>query len=372
MELDRCIRWLAPASLLVLAAAAFPALPPGSQVAVRAGIPTASCPSAAGAGAVTADASGNAWYRLDAVLDGVGTLVGERLSAGTANGTGWTADLPPESFASGPVRGTVLVGDDDGSRSRLRLLDAARGCWTDLAEEAAVIRSAVLSPDATVSWEHRVDRSTRADLGVWRRTVRGGLVDRVRRVLPALDPDTTYGPTFATDLSLAPDGRLVVASCGERACRTRVLDPGSGTVRTAGRTGPVLGVSGKRLVALTPCLGLPCPVVGIDLDTGDTRTIGTTAGPAVLAGADGSLLVVTTTDGTVAVSVAAEPGRGPDRVAGSTGLAPVRRGSTATSGIETGPLAVAVAPGGDVAGPASARTLDPASRMLTRLMEVLP
>jgi hypothetical protein len=371
VELERCIRWLAPASLLVLAAAAIPTAPPGAQATDRAGIAAGTCPSKAGTRAAAVDAHPSAWFRLDPVLDASGTLVGQRLSAGMG-GAGWSADLPAESFASGPVQGAVLVGDDDGSRSRLRLLDAGRGCWTHLAEEASVIRSAVLAPDGTAAWEHRVDRATRADLGVWRRQVGGGPADGVRRVLPGLAPDAAYGPTFATDLSLAADGRLVVASCGERTCRTRVLDPADGTVRTADPTGPAVGVVGGRLVALGPCLGLPCPVIGIDLDTGATRTIGMTAGPAVLAGADGSLLVVTTADGEVEVVDAAAGVRRPDRVAGSTGLAPVLRGSTATSGVETGPLAMALAPGGRIAGPSSVQTLDPATRTLTRPTEVLP
>ena len=372
MELERCIRWLAPASLLVLAAAASPTAPPGARDGAPAAVAVGTCSPAAGARAATEDRPGAAWYRLDPVLDGAGTLVGQRLSAGPADGAGWTADLPPESFASGPVRGAVLVGDDDGARSRLRLLDAVRGCWTDLAEEASVIRSAVLSADGATAWEHRVDRTTRADLGVWRRSVGERLADGVRRVLPGLGPDARYGPTFATDLTVAADGRLVVASCGERACRTRVLDPDTGTVRAAGLTGPVVGVVARQLVALAPCLALPCPVVGVDLDTGETHAIGTTAGPAALAGTDGSLLVTTTAESGVEVVDVAVPGARPDRVPGSAGLAPVRRGSTATSGIERGPLEVAVAPDGLIAGPGSARMVDPATRTLAGSTEVLP
>jgi hypothetical protein len=372
VELERCIRWLAPASLLVLAAAAYPTAPPGVRAAAPAGVAATSCTRVAGTLRTTADRSSVAWYRLDPVLDRAGTLVGQRLSAGSGDGAGWIADLPAESFASGPVNGVVLVGDDDGRRSRLRLLDAPSGCWADLAEEEAVIRSAVLSADGTTAWEHRVDRATRADLGVWRRTVGDGPASGARKVLPGLAPDAGHGSTFATDLSMAAGGELVVASCGERACRTRVLDPDTGTIRTAGGTGPVVGLAARELVALAPCLALPCPVVGIDLDTGAARTIAITSGPATLAGAGGSLLVVAASGGGVAVVDVEEPDLRPDLVPGSTGMIPVRRGSTATSGLEAGPRSVAVAPDGVVTGPGSAHLLDPVTRTLARSTEVLP
>ena len=78
-------------------------------------------------------------------------------------------DLSPESFASGPVDGRVVVGDDDGATSELRIIDVGRGCATVVAREADVIRGAVLSAGDGTIWEHRVDRATRTDLGVWRR-----------------------------------------------------------------------------------------------------------------------------------------------------------------------------------------------------------
>ena len=57
-----------------------------------------------------------AWYRLDGVLDEAGTLAGSRLSLGLVGGVTRHLALPSESFASGPVRGMVLVGADDGTR----------------------------------------------------------------------------------------------------------------------------------------------------------------------------------------------------------------------------------------------------------------
>ena len=231
-----------------------------------------------------------AWFRLDPLLDPTGTLAGQRLTAGRG-GARWTADLPPESFASGPSRGGVLVGDDDGHRSRLRVLDAARGCWTMIATEAAVIRSAVRTSDGGVV-RAPCGPGTRADLGVWRRDLASGRPDAVR-VLPGLAPDLALGPTFATDLQLAGDGRLVVASCAERACRTRVLDPVTGGVAEVDGPGPVAGVAGSRLVAVAPCDGLPCRLEAVDLATGRVPPdLDEVDGPAVVAPGAPPLVVV--------------------------------------------------------------------------------
>ena len=200
------LRWLRLVPLVAVIAAG--ALGPGRAV------------SGAGAGpawdpppCTEADAGGppgtGAWYRLDPVLDRAGTLAAQRLTAGIAGRPSRHLDLAPESFASGPVGGLVLAGEDDGSVSRLRLLDPAHGCATAVADEPAVIRSAVLDPDGRSIVEHRVDRATRADLGIWRRTIGGSAV----RMLDGLGPDPELGPTFATDLVVAADGRLVVSSC---------------------------------------------------------------------------------------------------------------------------------------------------------------
>ena len=57
------------------------------------------------------------------------------LTVGQLGAGGRTIDLPPESFATGPWAGRVLVGADDGARSRLSLVDVGAGCATPLAEE---------------------------------------------------------------------------------------------------------------------------------------------------------------------------------------------------------------------------------------------
>ena len=364
MELGRRIAWVAPFAMLVVAAASQPiTLPrtvpdPSPAVGQCRGVPVARGGTPSG---------GVAWYRLDPQLDGTGTLVGQRLVAGVGSAAPVSLDLPAESFASGPAGGAVLVGDDDGSRSRLRWLDVGRGCWRGVAVETAVIRSAVAAPDGTATWEHRVDRRTRADLGVWRRAPGEEGAGSATRVLAGLPEDPATGPTFATDLAVAADGRLVASSCGQLACRTRVLDPRSGAVASAAGTGPALGVSGRALVAMGPCSALPCGVVTRDLVTGTSALLATGDGPGVLGG-PGDGFVVVPFAGRIAVAA----------VGGAAGgslaldMAPILRGSTATSGAEVAPGTVVLAPGGRIADPASARRLDPQTGIVTQLLEVTP
>jgi hypothetical protein len=313
-----------PVALAATAALIRPA-PPG---AVAAGpLPTRACPSSLDDAAGAARGA-PAWYRLDPVLDATGTLSGQHLVVGRG-GARWSEDLPPESFASGPVGGRVLVGDDDGNRSRLRAFDTAQGCWTSLGEEPSVIRSALLATASTV-YEHRVDRVSRQDLGVWRRAIGAGAAPATL-ALSGLLASAADGPTYATSLLVAEDGRLVVGACGERACRTRVLDPGSGSVATVDGIGPALAVSGQQLVARAVCDALPCPLVGVDLQTRVSRRLAASLG---------------------------------------SGLEPVPATSTADSGIETPPGELAAAPDGRVDDPADVQLIDAATQLTAG--EVLP
>ena len=215
--------------------------------------------------------TGVAWYRLDQVLDSTGTLAGQRLTVGVVGRRARQVALPPESFASGPVAGVVLVGDDDGTRSRLRAVDPGRGCATTVAEEAAVIRGAILAPDGAAEMEHRVDRVTREDLGVWRRATRGG-----HRRAPAAG--TRPGRRARTNVRDGPAvgagraslGRLVrPAGCAGRASWTRRA---ASSPRPTG-PGPVLGVAAGRVIAYAPCDGFPCAIVAVDPTTGGIDTL---------------------------------------------------------------------------------------------------
>ena len=138
-------------------------------------------------------------------------------------------DLEPESFVTGPSGGIVLTGSDDGRRSRLSLIDVAAGCAWSLGSSTDVIRNGVLAADGGSIVESRVDRRTRADLGVWRRPLDGS---SPARLLPPIAADDRFGPTWLTELAWGDDGStLVVGSCGETACRYRLL-PDTGAVMT--------------------------------------------------------------------------------------------------------------------------------------------
>ena len=244
------------------------------------------CPGTPGSG--SAGTGFGSWYRLDPrIVDGV--EVGQRLTIGTSDpSTMRTLDLPPESFAAGPFGGRVLVGTDDGRLSRRALFDITAGCAWSLGQASDVVRRATLTPDGSSIIEFRVDRATRSDLGVWRRPIDGDGPDS--RVLPPIEPDHRFGPTWLTELSWNDDGSLLaVQSCGEVACRIRWLDLRAGaTGRLADpRVGDLVGLTHDRLVAHGACRGLPCPLLSVSLSSGAIRTLVHAAGQAVLAvGAD--------------------------------------------------------------------------------------
>ena len=362
MEVTRWIRGLTP--LAVLAAVATTGLghPPMLSAAAPPWQPPP-CPTVVPAAGRTV---APAWYRLDSVLDHAGTLDGRRLTLGRIGGRARHLDLSPESFASGPVDGRVIVGDDDGSMSELRIVDVDRGCATLVARETDVIRGAVLSAGDGTIWEHRVDRATRADLGVWRRDPDAG---PAVRVLPGMSPDDRYGPTFTTELRLTDDGRLTVSSCGELACRNRILDPVTGHVTSVEATGPMLGMHGSSLIAAGICHGFPCPIIAVDIGTGGRTIVVADAGPAVVGGTGHRVVAYEAFDGQLE-TVDLETGRR-SSVAGSAGLLPVRDGSAATSGSTVPAGDLLMAPGGLVSGPSDARALNPLTSAFDTLEEAV-
>ena len=352
------LRWLRLAPLAVVVAAGVlgsgrPAAGAGAEPAWD----PPPCPVTDGGGPPGA----GAWYRVDPVLDRSGTLAAQRLTIGVAGRPSRHLELAPESFASGPAGGLVLVGEDDGTVSRLRLLDPARGCATAVADEPAVIRSAILDPGGRSIVEHRVNRLTRADLGIWRRTIGGPAI----LLLDGLEPDPEQGPTFATDVVIAADGRLVVSSCAMEACRIRVLDPVGGVVDQFRGTGPALGVTGGSVVVRAACPGLPCPVEAIDIASGRRTTLSEDAGAAVLGGPTGTDLVFETAGDRVAVLEVATSRRVTAREAGGV---PLRAGSTATAGAEAPPGRVALAPRGRPAA-TTIHSFDPISGSSAQLTE---
>jgi hypothetical protein len=235
---------------------------------------------------------GEAWYRLDPVLDASGTLAGQRLELGVYGGTSRRVELPPESFAAGPFGRFVLVGSDDGNGSTVRAIDASATCARLIARESSVVRRAVIDPAGTTVYEFRVDRATRADLGVWRRPLAGGDADRVLAPLPA---NEQFGRTFSTELGWSLEGdRLVVHQCGHTSCRTRLVDSGTGHVSTIARPelGELVGVADGRVVLYAACRGLPCPILSVEASTGRTALVAEVAGLARLVPTDAGPRVI--------------------------------------------------------------------------------
>jgi hypothetical protein len=271
----RWIRGAVPVATLALVSAAALARPSLLEAADPPWDPPP-CPASA-----AASTGESAWYRLDGVVDDAGTLVGQRLIVGVVGAGGRAVELPPESFASGPFGGRVLVGADDGSRSQLALLDPAGDCRSVVGEETAIVRSALVTPVGDAIVEHRIDRATRADLGIWEVPSAGG---RATRLVAGLAADARYGPTFSTELRWAPDGRLAVTACGASQCRTRLVALDTARSTAAGPTGPVLGVtSDGAVIAREACGGFPCAIIRRAPGLA-AAVIVPDAGPATMAG----------------------------------------------------------------------------------------
>jgi len=240
-----------------------------------------------------------AWVRVDPIIDNAGTLQGQRVSLGLDGVRAVrTMELPPESFASGPVGRIVLIGNDDGSVSRLQAIDVVAGCTWEVAEESAVVRRATIDPAGDLVYEARVDRTSRSDLGVWSRPLDGHAP--ARSVLPPIAPDERFGRTFSTELAWSTDEQeLAVQSCGELACRTRIVAFDGRPVQELGEPdlGLLAGFDGDRVVTYGACSGLPCPIVATDLTSGARTILAAEAGLAVvIATSDGPRLVHETFD----------------------------------------------------------------------------
>jgi hypothetical protein len=220
---------------------------------------------------------------MDPVMDGTGTLIGQRLSLGLDGARAVQVQaLPAESFAAGPFGGLVVVGRDDGTSSTVQAIDVGAGCAWPLATETAVIRRATIDPVGRTLYETRVDRSTRADLGVWARPLDGS---PARRVMDPITPDPRFGITFSTELAWEPSGSvLAIQSCGLEACRTRFHSPSGSETPTVDDPdlGAMIGVTAGQLVSYLACSASPCSIVAVDLASHARRTLAEQAGIAIM------------------------------------------------------------------------------------------
>jgi len=269
------------------------------------------------------DLAEQAWFRLDPRLDRAGALEGQRLALGLDGArSSRILDLPAESFAAGPFGRVVVVGFDDGSTSTLAVLDVTHECSWPVAEESgSVIRRATIDPAGETVYEMRVDRATRADLGVWARPIDG--TRPALQIVEPIAPDERFGRTYTTEFTWGLSGdRLAIQSCGEVACRTRVHDPADGSLVFVAEAdlGAIVGLSGDALVTYAACKGWPCPVITVSLETGQRQVLTEAAAVAILAttssgprlvhevlGETGIVVRATSLDGSVATDLGPLP-----------------------------------------------------------------
>ena len=134
-------------------------------------------------------------------------------------------------------------------------------------------------------------------VGIWLRPIDGRA--GARRILDPIATDGRFGRTWSTEFtwSLAGD-RLAIQSCGEVACRTRIVPvdgaavAATATLLDAPDLGLLVGVDGDDVVTYAACRGLPCPIFVTDVRSGGRRTLVTEGGAAALVGTpDGARLV---------------------------------------------------------------------------------
>lgn len=352
--------WLGPPIALLAIAVVFGRFQPGAEAGGR------TTPRPAGVCAAKAPPPGalraarGTWWRLADRLDGAGALVGRTLFAGLGGATRLTLELGAESMASGPVGGLVVVANDDGRFSDVRLVSAAEGCSWLVHRDDAVVRSAILDPSNGTILAHRVTRETRSDMGTWR--VTGLAPDAVlERVVGPLVDQPDLGPIWATELRLdAEAGTIAVQSCSDQGCLIRVatLDRPAGvpTIVRGPELGSILGFAGDRLVTWERCAGLPCSLLEWSPTTNAHQRLVEHAAAAGLT-ADGRYLVAVTdpaTGRTFRLDLRADVSQRIEGVA--AGDLPLAIGIGAYAGFEVGPSEIGIAaPGAD------AHAFDPSS-----------
>lgn len=353
---SRWLRWMGTAVIAFVAAGLAVSTAAGAgqrpwKAATCADEPGNRTEAARSAGVIgLGDLRSQPWFRQDPILDRAGSLVGQRLALGLdGDRSSRILDLPTESFAAGPFGRVVLIGSDDGTASRLLALDVTGECsWSVAEEAAAVIRRATIDPAGQTMYEMRVDRATRADLGIWARPLDGA--GPALRVVDPIAEDDRFGRTWSTEFSWDLSGdRLAIQSCGELACRTRVLDPADQSLRVIddAELGTIVGLAGDDLVSYAACRGWPCPVVSVSVETGQQQVLADAAAVAVLAMTSEGPRLVHETLGETAIAVRAVSLDG----SVTTDLGPVPSGHRLHAGPSVTDFATGVPAGWVLVGP---------------------
>jgi hypothetical protein len=287
--------------VLAIAVLAVTRLQPQVEAGGRSTAPPASACSEDAPGelarATQPDGTRGTWWRITDRLDGNGVLVGRTLFAGRDHTTTLSLDLGPESMASGPIGGSVVVATDDGRFSDLRLASVIAGCSRLLHRGEDVVRSAILDPTDGSVLAHLITRETRDDLGTWRIT--GADPDAtLHRVAAPLPPQPGLGRIWVTELRLDADANhLAVQSCSDSGCVTRLIPlrgaEGVPAMLQGPDQGSIIGFAGRRLITWSLCTGAPCALQAWDTRTGERSVLIEQAVGAALT-RDGRYLVAVT------------------------------------------------------------------------------
>jgi len=223
-------------------------------------------------------------------LDAKGQFLG-RYIAVSAPGRAVTLNLPVESSISQPIGDALVYTQSVGATSEIHVIDLGTGCDELLARANGTVRSAMLNSVGDTLYVHSVTFPFRSDAGVTRYALDSGTSSEV---VPALPDDARFGPTFSTQLGWSIDGgALFVQSCGEKECRTRLLNIATGASATfdAAGQGQIIGATTAHLITYGDCLGQPCAVISTDLATGTTATLADEAWSATLVATPGGPVV---------------------------------------------------------------------------------
>ncbi|MEO7119354.1 MAG: hypothetical protein ABIZ34_10325, partial [Candidatus Limnocylindrales bacterium] len=233
------------------------------MVASLMGVSGAPPVSAAGASLPNCGSAATSWDgppQLVDVLDARGWLVGHRLEAAGTPGVG--VSLGRIAFLDGPFGDRWVVGETTAANTRLRVLDASRGCVESNFSIAGMVFAASISPSGTVLVHDLVDATSRAELGVWRRPLNSA--GDVARILPGIGSSDTVAPVWTNGFAWGPAGELAAQSCGEAACVTRIVQS-DGVTRTyrSSSQGVIVAVTATSLVTSAgDCHATdPCPTV---------------------------------------------------------------------------------------------------------------
>ena len=277
---------VAPASIAPAPPSAVPSVAPSAAV-----LPLRPAVSPLGYGL-----DGSGWFQLDST--GAASITRYVLTAGKLGWVGsFTVDLPNPAFAAGPFGDLVLYGGDDGTRPEVAVLSLADGSRRVLLTSDQPVWRATLDRAAANLYYLLLDRTTRADLGIWRLRLDGASKAELVMAPPAWEAELQ--PGTSTEFVWGPAGDvLAVYSCGLGVgCRTRLLDIATGKVRSYDEVplhGGVIGLTADSYIASENCPGLPCPIFRVDLATGKVETLVGEAGAGdtvLVRAAAGPLLV---------------------------------------------------------------------------------